>query len=84
MAKGQGADPEAGRIIDGNFLVPLSVVGVVAGGIMWLTSLHANVSDTAERMDHMDTASLTMQTKIYDELKELNRRLSRIEGKIDK
>lgn len=63
------------RILDEKTLIPLGVVVVLFGGVAWLTALHAQASENTKKLDHI-------QQVIYTELKDMNQRLSQIEGSL--
>jgi len=73
----------------------LSASGIVLfiGCIAWMTELHLTTSASAEAISKMQTSVQEMQLKIeqdkvgaakeiYQQLQEMNQRLSRIEGKL--
>ncbi len=56
-----------------------TVIAILAGGILWLTNIHATASENSNQIYGMRT----YQEKILDQLREMNQRLSRIEGKLE-
>ena len=61
-----------------NTLIPVSLVILLLGGIVWLTSIYAQASQAAEAVK-----ALTFKQEDYNRLIEnIDRRLSRIEGKL--
>lgn len=73
--------------------VSLGVIAVVLGFSAWTTQIHLTTMASAETLNQMQKQLVTLQAKIetdkfeaqkeiYSELKEMNARLSRIEGKL--
>lgn len=59
-------------------LIPISFIAVAAGAIFWLTSLYSEVKANAKEL-----AQITAQQVDYvSTVQMIDRRLSRIEGKI--
>lgn len=69
--------------IDSQTLLPLSLVSslIVAliGGILWLSNVYATANTTMEKVKTMEAR----QDKSKDALDRIDRRLSRIEGKLN-
>lgn len=67
------------QAITENTVLPLSLVGVLFGGIVWLTQIHytaeAAVENTNKNRRNVETIQIYMQS--------IDRRLSRIEGKLN-
>jgi hypothetical protein len=72
----------------------VSAAIIIAGGIIWLTELHLTTSASADtlRLVKEELTSLQLkiesdkgeiQREVYLQLKEMNERLSRIEGKLN-
>jgi hypothetical protein len=53
-------------------LVPLGVIVILAGAIAWLTSMAAKVNSSESSLNNIETIMIDMQ-----------KRLSRIEGKLE-
>lgn len=67
-------------------LIPLSlvitIVGLVVGGIYWLTDIYAIASETRVKVKTNSMAIAEIKGK-FEKLDEVSERLSRIEGKLD-
>ncbi len=59
-------------------LLPISLVIVVIGGIVWLTSLYAKTDESFKAIARLESS----QDAYYRNLQEISTRLSRIEGKL--
>lgn len=57
----------------------LSVLPLVVGFILWLTEINATTKANAASINELRD----YQKQVYDELREMNQRLSRIEGKLN-
>lgn len=68
------------NIITEGTLVPLSLVAIVAGGIFWLSTLYAEVKANTDGLSRIEERSDKYLTTVED----INKRLSRIEGKLDR
>lgn len=66
------------RAITESTLLPLSLVVMLSGGIMWLTTIHNKTQDLEKSMDRIEIK----QDQYNNSLSEVLRKLSRIEGKL--
>lgn len=67
--------------------IPISLVLAIIGGVVWLTTLHANVDELKSHQSdykaelHEIKSDLKAMSK---NIQEINTRTSRIEGKLDR
>lgn len=71
-------------ILNGSTLVPVGVIVVLAGGVVWLTNLHADTEKNTETLLRIEKKQDNIEAGIYEELKSINTRLSTIEGQLKK
>lgn len=65
-------------------LVPISLVISGIGFVVWLTTMFMQGNANAHDIREIKAKSAQNNDKVFDELKEINRRLSNIEGKLSK
>lgn len=66
-----------GKITEGT-LIPISFVCVLAGGIVWLTALASDTKMTKQQVEEINQK----QDSYMSEIRKVDERLSRIEGKL--
>ena len=66
--------------ITSNTLISLPVIGMLIGGLLWLTDVSATGKLNKQQLDTQDK----VMTKIDRKMDDVIERLSRIEGKIEK
>lgn len=68
--------------ITGKTMVPISLVVSLLGGGGWLTKVHSTVERNAVAIQEMKTELKDQESDKTRLLREINTRLSRIEGKL--
>lgn len=64
--------------INSDTLIPLSALSVLVGGIFWLSVLYSDVHSVIQEIDE----AKVFRMKLWDQQMLMDRRLSRIEGKL--
>lgn len=67
--------------------IPISLVIVFMGGVVWLTNLHANVGELKSHQGDYKAELREIKSDIKSmskNIQEINTRTSRIEGKLDR
>ncbi len=64
--------------INSQTLIPLSALSVLVGGIFWLSVLYSDVQTVIHEIDE----AKVFRMKLWDQQMMMDRRLSRIEGKL--
>ena len=62
-----------------NTSISIAVLALILGGVLWLTNIDASVKVNKRTLEN----NSTYMSKVYYELKEMNTRLSNIEGKLE-
>lgn len=66
-----------------NWTAPLAALTVLMGGVVWLTSLHGIAHQNKESIQELRVEFDRSKTEIALRLNDLDKRLGRIEGKLD-
>jgi uncharacterized protein YdgA (DUF945 family) len=61
-------------------LIPISLVGVVAGGIAWCTKINIAVTDAQAAIIEQKKTDAEYHARVCELLQSIDRRLSRVEG----
>jgi hypothetical protein len=71
-------------------MLPISLLGVVAGGIFWLSVLYVNVEHATaeiagikEEIHNVNNSRASYRSKLWANQRDIDRRLAKIEGKLD-
>ena len=66
------------RKISQDTLIPLSMVGTIIGGVVWLSSVAANTELGIDRIDRVEKANNEWKDYIIDQLKIINEKIDRL------
>jgi hypothetical protein len=71
-------------------MVPISIFGVLAGGIFWLSTMYTQVVNARHEIEgikqhisEINESRADYRSKLWHNQRSIDRRLSKIEGKID-
>ena len=70
--------------ITGKTMVPISLVIGLLGGSGGLAAMYASVQESAHAVEEIKARQNVIEERVYKELRDINKRLSRIEGKLEK
>ena len=70
--------------ITGKTMVPISLVIGLLGGSGGLAAMYASVQESAHAVEEIKVRQSVIEQRVYQELRDINQRLSRIEGKLEK
>jgi len=66
-----------------NWTAPLGALAILMGGAVWLTTLHSIATRNSEEISELKLEFYQSKTEINLRLSDLDKRLGRIEGKLD-
>lgn len=68
---------------DLNTMIPISILGVVIGGSVWLGTMHSSITAATINIRSINSEIAKYRIAIFENQRQLESRLSKIEGKID-
>jgi hypothetical protein len=79
-----------GQKLTTDTMIPISIFGVLAGGIFWLSVMYENTSHATSEIEvikkqiaDVNKSRASYRSKLWENQRQIDRRLSKIEGKID-
>ena len=70
--------------ITNNTMVSVGLVVSLLGGSGGLAAMYASVQESAHAVEEIKARQSVIEERVYKELRDINKRLSRIEGKLEK